>query len=120
MTSGSTCKFHFLTETLEQTWEGSTSHTTSQRFGNTEDARRLTAKHGKHIHVRARHEHHLIDATQHEVSDPAVQVPQRIQPLLVSIPAWLRPVVRVVSGKQIREDIVEQERETKIAGCRKK
>jgi hypothetical protein len=65
---------------------------------------------GENIHVRARHEHHLIEARKHTIGDPTIAIPKKYQEFVVAVPGWLRPTVRIVSGTQIRADVVEQER----------
>lgn len=54
-----------------------------------------------------RHEHELINARQHELSQTVFPIPLPIQALVKTIPEWLRPLVRVVEGTQIKERIGE-------------
>lgn len=112
-TGETTCKFHFFTESLRQTYEchsvavSDESEFTS--YGELITRRTTYQHHGSHVRKRARHEHHLIDARRHPVSDPALVVPEQYRPVIVAIPEWLRPVARIVAGKQICEYVIEQE-----------
>ena len=109
-TDPSTCSFHFFTESLTQTSDDPTVSERNVWNGAATEIHTIQHRSGEHIHVRARHEHHLIDARESPLGDPEVSVPPEIRPLVVAIPAWLRSIARFVSGTQIRADVVEQER----------
>ena len=76
------------------------------------DAHDSTTQWRKRSHTR-RHEHHLIEAKKHAIGDPTLSIPRKYQELVVAIPGWLRPVVRIVSGSHTCADVVEQERKAK-------
>ena len=109
-TSDTTCKFHYFTESLTQTYDGPSTVTSQSRQGATLKVVTRHRHSGENIHVRARHEHHLIEARKHTIGDPTIAIPKKYHELVVVIPGWLRPIVRIVSGTQIRTDVVEQER----------
>ena len=54
-----------------------------------------------------RHEHELINARKHEITQTVFPIPQPVQALVKLVPEWLRPQLRVVEGTQIKERIGE-------------
>lgn len=98
----SVCKFYYFDERFSESWEmrevdlGWLSSSTKE----------ISVQHrGRQQHVRQRHEHHLIEAKSEPVEGCSVQIPERVQRVIESIPEWLRAETRVVSGVQIVSEV---------------
>ena len=75
-----------------------------------EKKKEVTTKHGRHVFERIRHDQHLIDAVIHELQDPDAVVPFDIViQFLMTIPDWLHPALRLVTGDCFRELLIRRQ-----------
>lgn len=110
------CKFHFFSETVVQVEKRRRERRGRERRGRQVDDQNVEVLQdvtqqtdGVHVHLHARHEHHLMNAKSHAPGAQALVVPESATQLIDVIPDWLRPLVRIVEGDRIRERIIERE-----------
>ena len=60
----------------------------------------------------SRHEHELMNAVTETIDDSSLIIPETVQLVLDSIPDWLVPMSRIVSGDCVRERIIERDLRT--------
>lgn len=61
------------------------------------------------VYTLGHHRHHAVDAFHTTIDNSKVVMPPFVQTLVAAIPDWMRPVIRVVDGYLIREEISEHE-----------
>src|SRR5262249_9992907 len=72
------------------------------RNGSETGARRNPYRHAEHLHE-------VIGATENRDIPPGLYIPQRVGEGLHMVPGWLRPHLRIITGTQTRERIVERD-----------
>lgn len=107
------CRYHFFKEVVIQENDGlhsfrSAPHQNAASHSGwsvttTERTR------GRHIHRRARHEHHVMHAFDTTIANTKVILPAHVERLLKAVPLWLADFVRIIDGQIIRERIIEQD-----------
>jgi hypothetical protein len=116
--SPTSCRVHFFKDIINC----STTHTSEEskesrgapylvgRQWKVRVMYRLTrVKQGTTNYTHARYQHDLMDVSEHDVDSSQVNVPRAVRPLIEAIPPWLKHGCRIVTGKRIREQIVQKE-----------
>lgn len=60
-------------------------------------------------HRHARHVHEVLETKSHRLSTWSVSWPKRVDVLLRALPRWLKPIARIITGKEIYRQIIEQD-----------
>ena len=99
------CSYHFFENKYVRSNKHETVYRTHVVHGlrhREETTVRETMKIWNHTN---RHEHDLVDAHAFPLDDCPVRVPQRLLPVLRSIPPVLRPYAKIVAGNQIYQGV---------------
>ncbi len=78
------------------------------------DSRRLMQRHitttsSNLVCFLAHHRHHAVEAFHTTIENSKVVMPPFVQTLVCAIPDWMRPIVKVIDGHLIREEITQHE-----------
>lgn len=81
---------------------------------NPGDSRRLIQRHitttsSNLVCFLAHHRHHAVEAFHTTIENSKVVMPPFVQTLVRAIPDWMRPIVKVIDGHLIREEITQHE-----------
>lgn len=106
------CLFHYFREssTYRAIRRVSVDNSEYEQDDDTVKVKTTTVGHDEtEKRYRRRHEHHVMEAESLAPPATGISIPREVQPVVDSIPSWLYPESRTVSGTLFREDLIEQE-----------
>ncbi len=109
------CRYHFFRNVLLS--ETTASHTTVREemkdAGTRRDRVTTTEREAEETHRHARHISELIGAKNYTLrAAEGVKKPGRVNALIEVIPEWLKPCMRVITGKQTQHVTIERDLRT--------
>jgi hypothetical protein len=105
------CHYHYFEHEISEKSEDqgqNKQHTYdgSKPFGHRNKVVTHSVKTILHSRISDRHTHHVVDCKLYDLSSYPSKVPQNVGNFLDSVPAWLRPLLKIVDGTITMEERV--------------